>query len=286
MMRMLSKIFIEKLYDIATNYKTLYVMGCFGAPLNEKNKTLFIEKYHWGYNNKQSRIKMIKNATSDTFGFDCVNLIKGVLWGWCGDTSKTYGGAKYLTNNVPDHGADQFIKDCDNVSSDFTNIIPGEMLWCSGHAGVYIGNGLAIECTPAWKNCVQITAVSNINKLAGYNNRKWTKHGRIPWVDYSDTKETNNNIENKSDENNDNTNIKIDYAKSFDKKIAGKYKVTASSLNFRCGAGINKTKLGEIKRESIVTCYGYYTSCSGVKWLLVVYKGKVGFVSSAYLNKQ
>jgi hypothetical protein len=29
---MKAKAFVEKLIDIAKNYKTLYVMGCFGAP--------------------------------------------------------------------------------------------------------------------------------------------------------------------------------------------------------------------------------------------------------------
>lgn len=31
--------FVKKLKDVATNYKTLYVMGCFGAPMNATNKT-------------------------------------------------------------------------------------------------------------------------------------------------------------------------------------------------------------------------------------------------------
>ena len=31
---MKSKTFIEKLIDAAQNHKTLYVMGCFGAPMS------------------------------------------------------------------------------------------------------------------------------------------------------------------------------------------------------------------------------------------------------------
>ena len=30
--------FVSIAKDIATNYKTLYVMGCFGSPLNATNK--------------------------------------------------------------------------------------------------------------------------------------------------------------------------------------------------------------------------------------------------------
>ena len=104
--------FIEKLKDVANNYKTLYVMGCFGAPMTAANKKRWIEKEHYSYNNKVARTKFINAASTDTFGFDCVNLIKAILWGWSGDKSKTYGGAKYKTNGVPDVNADGMIKLC------------------------------------------------------------------------------------------------------------------------------------------------------------------------------
>ena len=174
--------FVEKLKDIAENYKTLYVMGCFGAPLNDKNKERYCKNHK--YNRQPERTAMIKSATADTFGFDCVCLIKGVLWGWCGEKSKNYGGAKYISNGVPDIGANSMIKKCKNVTTDFSKIKVGEALWCEGHIGVYIGNGLAVECTPRWKNCVQITAVANIGQKAGYDARKWTKHGQLPYITY------------------------------------------------------------------------------------------------------
>ena len=46
------------------------------------------------YNKAAARVKMINAASEDTFGFDCVCLIKGILWGWDGDKNATYGGAK------------------------------------------------------------------------------------------------------------------------------------------------------------------------------------------------
>ena len=175
--------FITKLIDIAKNYKTLYVMGCFGAPMNEINKTRYINNgAHDSYNAQASRTKMIKAATDDTFGFDCVCLIKGVLWEWQGDKSRTYGGAIYASNNVPDINADQMINVCKDVSTDFSKIEVGEAVWLKGHIGVYIGDGLAVECTPAWENCVQITACNCDKK--GYNRRNWTKHGKLPYITY------------------------------------------------------------------------------------------------------
>ena len=53
---------------------------------------------------------------------------------------------------------------------------------------MYIGDGLAVECTPIWDNGVQITAVQNIGTKAGYHARKWQKHGKLPWVEYDTVK--------------------------------------------------------------------------------------------------
>lgn len=175
--------FIEKLKDVAKNYKTLYIMGCFGAPMTAANKKRYTSNH--SYNKAAARVKMINAASADTFGFDCVCLIKGILWGWDGDKNTTYGGARYAVNGVPDIGADTMITRCKEVSTTgWADMEPGEAVWCSGHIGVYIGNGLAVECTPKWKNCVQITAVGNIGSKSGYNSRKWTKHGKLPWIEY------------------------------------------------------------------------------------------------------
>lgn len=174
--------FVKKVKDVADNYKTLYVYGCFGAPMTAANKKRYL--VNTDYNKRADRTAMINAATASTFGFDCVNLIKGILWGWTGDKTKSYGGAKYATNGVPDTNADGFINLCKNVTTDFSKIEVGEAVWLKGHIGVYIGNGLAVECTPKWTNDVQITAVHNIGKVAGYNGRKWTKHGKIPFITY------------------------------------------------------------------------------------------------------
>lgn len=173
--------FAQKLRDIATNFKTLYVMGCFGAPMTAANKKRYCNNH--SYNKKAARTEMIQAASASTFGFDCVCLIKGVLWGWNGDKTKSYGGAKYATNGVPDIGADAMINVCSDISTDFSNIEVGEAVWMKGHIGVYIGDGLAVECSPKWANCVQITACNC--SVKGYNRRNWTKHGKLPYIEYT-----------------------------------------------------------------------------------------------------
>lgn len=278
---------VKKLKEIAENYKSLYVLGCIGAPMTENNKERYTSNLE--YNRDPVRSVKIKSATASTFGFDCVCLIKSVLWGWSGNTSKTYGGAVYQSNGVPDISADQMIKVCEDVSDDFTNIKVGEAVWMKGHIGVYIGDGLAVECTPKWKDGVQITAVHNIGKKTGYNGRKWTKHGKLPYVSYT-AQEANT-----SEKTTDTPNVKATEkratvtAQSFRKGLAGTYKVTASKLNVRNGAGINKKVLVSIPRGTAVRCYGYYTSYMGVRWLYIqfVHDGVkyTGFASSNYLSK-
>lgn len=177
---MTNKEFVQKLKDVAKKHKTLYVMGCFGAPMTSGNKARYTNNH--AYNKQAARKNVINAATPDTFGFDCVCLIKGILWGWNGDKSKVYGGASYAVNGVPDIDADAMIARCSDLSTDFKNIEAGEAVWCQGHIGVYIGDGLAVECTPSWKNGVQITAC-NRTKL-GYNRRDWTKHGKLPYITY------------------------------------------------------------------------------------------------------
>lgn len=173
--------------NVAQNYKTLYVLGCIGAPMNQSNKNRYTNNL--SYNMKAERKSKILAASADTFGFDCVCLIKSVLWGWAGDSSKVYGGATYASNGVPDINDEQMINACKDVTTDFSNIQAGEAVWMQGHIGLYIGDGLAVECTPAWDDGVQITAVHNIGKKTGYNGRSWIKHGKLPYVTYEATSE-------------------------------------------------------------------------------------------------
>lgn len=80
-----------------------------------------------------------------------------------------------------------------------------------------------------------------------------------------------------------------DSAKKMDKALAGLYKVSASALNIRHGAGITKKVMVAIPKGVAVRCYGYYSVSLGTKWLYVrfTYRGTTytGFASSKYLVK-
>lgn len=176
---------VAKATDIAKNRPSLYVMGAFGAPASDRSRARYTASTAHEYNLRPANKAKILEAPDGTWFFDCVGLIKGLLWGWCGDTSAVYGGATYQANGVDDLSADGMIAKCSGVSTSFAGIVPGEAVWKSGHIGIYIGEGLAVECTPAWYDKVQITAVGNLGDVPGYSSRTWTKHGKLPWVDYS-----------------------------------------------------------------------------------------------------
>ncbi len=150
--------------------------------LNSKTK---YKKSGWG------------NHDGDLWYFDCVCLIKGILWGWNADLSKKRGGAVYQSNGVPDIGTETIINKCTNVSSDFSNIQKGELVWMSGHVGIYVGNGEVIEATAAWTKNVLKSQISNDGTRSknGKKVYKWKKHGFLPYVDYGNT---NNTINEKS----------------------------------------------------------------------------------------
>lgn len=171
--------------NVARNYKTSYIWGGIGQPITEESLAAAVSQY--AKNQTNGYTAKARRYLNVGYGFDCVCLIKSLLWGWNGDKTKPFGGAVYASNGVPDIGADQMMAVCKEPSTDWSCIQPGEVVWKKGHIGVYIGNGLAVECTPAWKCGVQITAVLNIGKKTGYNGRSWTKHGKLPWLSYEAT---------------------------------------------------------------------------------------------------
>lgn len=175
----------------ALNSKTLYVQGGFGANGTVTNKVRYSNNLE--YNKKRS--SMIYATDKDTFFFDCINLGKGILYGWTGDTTKTpYCGARYCSNGVPDFGTEQLKNYCTDISTDFkklTNKDVGRWLYVKGHCGYFVGfadDGLpyAIECTPKWKNGVQFTCIDTGDgkKSDRFPMRKWTWHGKSVFIDY------------------------------------------------------------------------------------------------------
>ena len=113
---------------------------------------------------RESRYK--QDIAKDKRCADCVGLIKGYLWEqdgkikYDGDTDVSANGM-YQTSK--EKGAISLLPD-----------IPGLLLWCNGHIGVYIGGGEAIEAR-GFAHGVVKTRVSD---------RSWTNWCKCPWITY------------------------------------------------------------------------------------------------------
>lgn len=175
--------FVSILKSIAETQKTVYAWGMFGSTITKERVQGKAKQYPYWYTQSklQSVFAPLYGKNPPTWGFDCVGLVKAVLWGWNGDETKSYGGAVYASGGVPDISADAMIDRCKEVSSNMSSIAVGEFLWMKGHCGVYIGNGQVVESSPKWKNGVQITSLSA---------RNWLKHGKLPYVEYVASKAT------------------------------------------------------------------------------------------------
>ena len=173
---MTNKDFVRLLENIS-KMKTYYIKGGFGHVLKASNKKRLIEQYKYN----KDRADKINALDSSTFAFDCCGLIKALLWGFSGDKNKTYGGAVYKANMIDDVNETGLLKLCRDVTTDLSNLLPGDFLWTNkpnGHCGIYAGNGKVIECTPSGSCGVQITDLNRV---------KWLKSGKLPFISYYNT---------------------------------------------------------------------------------------------------
>ena len=123
---------VRRHIDAAKNYKTVYMWGCFGSPVTNGIITEKANQYpDWYGAAKQASLRNL--IGKGYFGFDCVNLTKGILWGWNGNKNAYHGGARYAGNTVPDVSADGMIAKCKDVATTgWDKLVPGEGLWMPG----------------------------------------------------------------------------------------------------------------------------------------------------------
>lgn len=140
--------FLTNLYKAYTSNNT-YVNGAFGVVLKDKQ----LERYLTMNDYNKEHAETIKNRAANfpCFGFDCIGLIKALVWGWNGDAEKTYGGAIYESGEIEDMSLSKFFTTyCSNITYITTDTYPihvGSLLWTSGHIAIYLGGGVAIEAT-------------------------------------------------------------------------------------------------------------------------------------------
>lgn len=239
--------FIKQL-KMTANAKTLYVMGGFGAPAGYGNN-----RYRYSnnnpYNRQESRRKLINAAAPDTFFFDCVGLVKGVLWDFNRDPDRVYGGADYASNNVPDYDAKEMMfSGCPDAALIKGKPEPGEFLWFNGHCGVYLGENKTIESTPSGKDGVQIRTFDS----------RWTHHGHLKYVDYS--------------------GVKPDPEPEQRYHSGSVYTVQCTGpLRIRSGPTTDRAIIDNLYRGDKVLCDGTVKDADGNTWVRII-----GYVAAEY----
>ena len=147
-----------------------YVWGTFGDVLTESVLTYKLEQYP---EIKESETFIRENWLGRRTT-DCVGLIKS--YGWFDPVT---GAIHYGTNGMPDFSADQmYASAADNDTAygtmDTMSEIVGLALWKSGHIGVYIGGGYAVEAMGTRYGVVK-------TKVEGRGWQGWCK---LPYIEY------------------------------------------------------------------------------------------------------
>ena len=172
--KMKNREFVARLKEAAAK-ETVYMWGTFGNRLTESLIAQKVKQYPKNYS--AARQKFLRSKTgSEVWAFDCVGLLKGILWGWTGDPNQAFGGGVYQANGVPDTTASGMFSSCVDVSEDFSALVPGEFLSMPGHIGVYLGDGQAIEATLGGGDDGVV-----IRPVAG---RGWKAHGKSAYIEY------------------------------------------------------------------------------------------------------
>ena len=214
---------------------------------------------------------------------DCVGLIKGYLW-----SENTTSTPKYTSSQ------DKSAKGMYTASEEKGKIATfpkhaGQLVYKGSstsaihHVGVYDGNGYVYEAKGHAYGVVKTKFVES----------DWPYWSQCPYCEDDSQKAETTTASSATS-----TVKATEYAKSGpSSSVKGTYKVTASNLRIRNGAGTTKNSYGTdksvlvlIPKGTSVTCYGYYTTVSGIKWLYVAFTYKnvyyEGFACSTYLKKQ
>ena len=133
--------------------KNLYVRGGYGLKLTQANKLRFTGTDV--FNNKRASI--IFSADEDTVAYDEYGLLSAIS----GYNCRNLGEVMNL---------------CEDISKDFSTIIPGEIVFMKDRIGVFVGNGHVVTCSNVG---VGYTIVDG-----------WVSHGKLPDVEYVVKEET------------------------------------------------------------------------------------------------
>lgn len=147
------------------------------------------------YKNKYPFNLLYIHSDGRTSG-DCLNTIKALLNGYDVNNTKT-GYYQRDLSNTGDVSEPVLLSQCSDISSNFENLIKGELLYMRGHVGTFVGltqrNGHefnVIECTKSFGGGVVYSWIdldgSRRSCKGGVKNGTWISHGKLTkYVSYN-----------------------------------------------------------------------------------------------------
>ena len=172
----------------------------------------FTDKLKWLVNDVPNVYYSGKNWSklnkNGKWQFDCVLSIKSILWGFKAYKDTFRGGTIYKSNGVADFSCNGGLDYCSDVSSDFSNLVAGEYVCMKGskynHSGVCLEpatqtkRGKMFEDTTGWGTGKAIISEFDTKGNRYYkgvkNVAKWTYHGKLKWIDYSQEPKPKNQV--------------------------------------------------------------------------------------------
>ena len=146
-----------------------YVWGTFGDVLDEAALSDLAERYP---SVMENRIDLIRQNWLGRRCADCSGLIKAYLWYEPGI------GVNYGAYSYPDEDANTMFNNA-RVSGDIESIpeISGLAVWCDGHIGIYIGDGIVVEAMGTEYGVVK-------TRLEGFTGSRWTHWFELEHIEY------------------------------------------------------------------------------------------------------
>jgi GH25 family lysozyme M1 (1,4-beta-N-acetylmuramidase) len=195
---------------------------------------------HYGSSRKSGYMKDIEQGRRCA---DCVGMIKSFFW-----TGNRYDtDPKYGTNGCPDKSANGLFDMCKETGDIKTiPVIPGIVVWKSGHIGVYVGDGYTVEMKGFAYDCCR-------NKVT---DGPWKKWGKLPMLSYDEPKPEPSEYRH--------------------------VLVTGGSVNIRSGPGTDKKDIGTAHKGDLLPYQGVTEPWGGRDWYLIEWENQNGWISSKY----
>ena len=154
---------VDRLMKIYNELPTVYAKGGIGWKLTDY-------RYNYLRNQYADNKKYLTPDTKGKYACDCSGMIVGAAYdGW-------YVGHEPTWQSSHDwNDADLHEKMTDKVKPQ--NAILGMCLWKKGHVGLYVGNGMSLDCN-------YDSATSNGIHLRKIEEVGWTEAGKLPEIQY------------------------------------------------------------------------------------------------------